>query len=153
MGLLEKTLYYDGIAFMRYSLAFPSGEAFGFAESMTHTYATYLEKDYLTKLCAEYDADPERRKRYRHKLVEVKQNFQLYEAGAIASLLFQVREKEQRCAFAFTWNKERGVLMKPCDLGLDKRESGRNRSFFYDGVNVYLYDKNGELCRKVKLPK
>lgn len=144
MGVLEKTLYHDGIIFIHYLLAFPLGEAFAFAEKMTAGYAAYLEKDYLTKLCAAYDADPERRKRYRHKPVEVKQTFRLYEAGGIVSLLFQIRENEQGYAFAFTWDKERGILLKPCDFGVVKRGLQR-KSFFYDGACVYLYDKRGEL--------
>ena len=45
METLEKTLYHDGIAVMRYSLTYPSGEEFWFAEEMTRTYAAYLEED------------------------------------------------------------------------------------------------------------
>lgn len=150
MEILEKTLYHDGIAFMRYSLSYPLGAEFAFAEEMTRGYAAYLEGGFLADLCAIYDADSARRKRYRHKLVVVKQSFRLYKAGEILSLLFQIKENEKEYAFAFTWDKERGILMKPCDFGVKKRGLGRKRLFFYDGTHLYLYDKNGALLRKVK---
>ena len=149
MGVLEKTLFYDGIRFMHYLLAFPSGEEFAFVEKMTAGYAAYLEGEFLAGLCAVYDADTARRKRYRHKTIEIRQTFRLYEEGGIVSLLFQVRENEQGYAFAFTWDKEKGVLLKPCDFGVIKRDLQR-KSFFYDGASVYLYDKKGVLLRKVK---
>ena len=149
MGVMEKTLFYDGIRFMHYLLAFPSGEEFAFAEKMTAGYAAYLEGKFLAGLCAVYDADTARRKRYRHKTIEIRQSFRLYEEGGIVSLLFQVMENGRGYAFAFTWYKERGVLLKPCDFGVVKKGSQKN-FFFYDGASVYLYDKKGVLLRKVK---
>ena len=147
MGALEKTLYHDGIAFMRYSLAFPQGEEFAFAERMTAGYAAYLEGEFLAGLCAVYDADTARRKRYRHKTIEIRQTFRLYEEGKIVSLLFQVNENGRGYTFAFTWDREREVLLKPCDFGVVKRGLQR-KSFFYDGACLYLYDKKGELASR-----
>ena len=149
METLEKTLYHDGIAFMRYSLAYPSGEEFSFAEAMTRTYAAYLEEDYFVKLCAVYDADPERRKRYRHKIVQIVQNCKLYQEGTIVSLYFHVSENEQSYAFGFTWDLEKGIVMKPCDFGVKRRCIGGRKPIFYDGEFLYIFSKKGDLVEKI----
>lgn len=147
MEILEKTLYHDGIAFMRYRLAYPSGEDFLFAERMTKGYAAYLEEDYFVRLCARYDADTERRKRFRHKLVQVTQVCRLYQKGGLCSLCVHLNEGENAFAFAFTWDKERGVLMRLRDFGL-KRSCGGG-GFYYDGRFVYIFSKKGTLDEKI----
>ncbi len=149
MEILEKTLYHDGIAFMHYSLTYPSGEEFLFAEEMTRTYAAYLEEDYFKKLCDLYDADPERRKRYRHKTVQVMQTCKLYREETIVSLCFHVSENEETYAFALTWDHEAGVVMKACDFGVRNKRMGASRSIFYDGVSLYMFSKKGTLMKKI----
>jgi len=148
---LEKTLYHDGIAFMRYALAYPSGEDFSFAEAMTRTYAAYLEKDYFVKLCAVYDADPERRKRYRHKIVQIVQNCKLYREEKLVSLYFHVSENEHSYAFGFTWDSEKGIVMKPCDFGLKRLCIGARKSLWYDGNYLYIFSKKGDLVEKTRI--
>ncbi len=149
METLEKTLYHDGIAFMRYSLAYPSGEEFSFAEEMTRTYAAYLEEDYFIKLCSVYDADSERRKRYRHKIVQVVQKYKLYREGMIVSLCFHVSENEHAYTFAFTWDCEKGIVMKPCDFGVKRLCIGARKSLWYDGEALFIFSKKGDLDKKI----
>ena len=149
MEALEKTLYYDGIAFMRYSLAYPSGEEFSFAEEMTRTYAAYLEEDYFVKLCAIYDADTERRKRYRHKIIAITQTYKLYREETLISLCFHVRENQDAYAFAFTWDSEKGIVMSPFDFGVRSGRLGRKKSIFYDGEFLYVFSKKGNLINKI----
>ena len=149
METLEKTLYHDGIPFMRYALEYPSGEEFSFAEAMTRTYAAYLEEDYFIKLCALYDADPERRKRFRHRIVQIVQNCKLYQEERIVSLYFHVLENEHSYAFSFTWDRERGIMMKPRDFGVKRRCFGMRKSLRYDGKFLYIFSKKGDLVEKI----
>ena len=147
MEILEKTLYHDGIAFLQYRLAYPSGEDFSFAEKMTRGYAAYLEETYFEKLCAVYNADCDRRRRFHHKLVQVTQTCRLYQKGNLCSLCVNLTEGDCAFAFAFTWDKERGVLMKLRDFGV-KRSGG---GFFYDGRCVYIFSKKGTLDEKIAI--
>ena len=151
MERLEKTLYHDGIAFMRYTLEYPSGEKFLFAEEMSRTYATYLEEDYFVKLCALYDANPERRKRYRYKIVQIEQRCKLYQEGKIISLYFHVSENEHSYAFAFTWDRVMGIVMNPCDFGVKRRCFKKINRFYYDGTHLYIFSKKGELVEKIPI--
>lgn len=150
MESLEKTLYHDGIAFMRYQLFYPSGEEFFFAEAMTRGYAAYLEENYFKKLCAVYDADPERRKRYRHSLVKVTQQCRLYRENTLLSLCFHVLENGSDYTFGFTWDSSLGRLMTARDFGVKKRKNGRMKSVFFDGKHLYIFSKKGEVCEKIK---
>ena len=151
MGIWEKTLYHDGVALMHYSLAYPSGEEFLFLERMTQGYVTYLEEEYFIRLCASYDADSSRRKRYRQKIVKIAQNYKLYQSDRVASVCFYVSENEHPYTFAFTWEKEKGIVMKPCDFGVKRRCFAKKNCFFYNGSFVYIFSKKGELVKKIEI--
>lgn len=136
---------------MHYRLEYPSGEEFSFAEGMTRGYAAYLEEDYFKTICALYDADPERRKRYRHKIVQIAQKYRCHQEGMIVSVCFYVSENEHRYSFAFTWDKSGSIIMKPRDFGVKRGRIARIKSIFFDGVCLHIFSKKGKLVEKVTI--
>ena len=149
---LEKVLYYDGIRFMQYTLEYPvGGEDLAFAERITKNYAAYLEGAFFETLCREYDADPERRKRYRHKIVQIAQRCSAFQDEKLCSVYFDVYENEQRYEFGFTWDTEKGIVMKLSDFKV-KRLSIRGRHHcFYDGAQLHVFSNKGKVVEKINL--
>ena len=149
---LENVLYYDGIRFMQYTLDYPVGEeSFFFAENMTKQYAAYLEGVFFETLCREYDAICERRKRYRHKIVQIAQRCRVYSEGKLCSVYFDVYENEQRYEFGFTWDTEEGIMMRLSDFKVKLRRIGGRHHCFYDGTHLYVFSKKGKVVEKINL--
>lgn len=148
----EKELWYDGIRFMAYSLEYPYEEGvFDFAKAMSEGYRDYLEGDFFKGLCDEYDADPERRKRYRHALVPVRQTCKIYREGGLLSVYFHVTEDRAVYDFGFTFDESRGVVVRLSDLVAKATRQKRKSMIYLDGENLFVFGKGGKIVEKMKV--
>ena len=148
---LQKDLYYDGILFLRYTLFYPDGEEFSFAEEMTKGYAAYLEGAFFDKQKALYDENPNRRKRFYHSVVQITQKCKVYEGDKLVSIYLDVSENEHRYAFGFTWQKGTSIMMTLRDFGIKHRSIMAKNLFYYDGESVSVFSKKGEFVEKINV--
>lgn len=151
---LEKTLMYDGIAFLRYRLEYPAaeeGDFPDFAKAMTESYRDYLEGDYFLSLCQDYDADTTRRKRFRHQIVQVTQRVSVKEEGALLSLCFFVEENNNPCQFGWTFDRERGIVMTLGDFGLKSKGMKKMKCFYRSESRCTVFDRKGAVIKKFEL--
>lgn len=149
---MEKELWYDGIKFMAYSLEYPYEEGIlDFAKKMSEGYRDYLEGDFFKALCEEYDADPERRKRYRHTVVPVRQTCKTYREGALLSVYFHVKENRAVYDFGLTFDEGKGVIVTLSDLVKKAKRQTKNRMVYLDGQNLLVFGKDGTVAEKMKV--
>ena len=146
---MEKELYHNGVLLVRYLLCYPIGEAFAFAKAMSESYAAYLEGEYFEKLVEEYDQDPDRRKRFRYKFVQITQRCKAYQDECVASVYFCVYENEYPYAFAFTFDKVKGIVMTLRDFAVKRKCITVKNRLYYDGDDLYIFSKKGELVEKI----
>ncbi len=149
---LEKTIFYDGIAFLRYRLEYPAaaeGEFPDFAEAMTKSYRDYIEGEYLHSLCALYDADTTRRKRFRHEIVQVVQRAFFREEGKFVSVAFNVIENNFHFQFGWTFDREQGIVMALRDFGLKPKGMKRMNLFYREGGRYTVFRRDGTVLKKL----